>query len=152
LEHRLLSLLGPEPLGDDFNATYLFELSRRKRRPIKTFLMDNHIVVGVGNIYANEALFKAGIHPQRLAGDLQFADYEQLVAIVKAVLVTAIKAGGTTLQDFVNGHGAPGYFQQQLFVYGREGQPCLHCGKTLEKIRLGQRSAFFCPQCQPLKD
>jgi len=150
LQHRLLNTLGPEPLGNNFNAAYIFAISRNKKRPIKTFLMDNHVVVGVGNIYANEALFKAGINPQRLAGDLELIEFEQLVVIVKDVLEAAIKAGGTTLQDFVNGHGAPGYFQQQLFVYGREGQPCLKCGTTLLKQRIGQRSAFFCPQCQPI--
>jgi len=113
-QHRLLNKLGPEPLSNDFNAAYLFAISRNKKRPIKTFLMDNHIVVGVGNIYANESLFKAGINPQRLAGNLTLPEYERLVVIVKDVLEAAIKAGGTTLQDFVNGHGAPGYFQQQF--------------------------------------
>ncbi|MEA3465786.1 MAG: bifunctional DNA-formamidopyrimidine glycosylase/DNA-(apurinic or apyrimidinic site) lyase [Thermodesulfobacteriota bacterium] len=152
LEHRLLSKLGPEPLSDDFHAEYLFNKSRQRRRAIKTFLMDNHIVVGVGNIYANEALFKAGIHPERLAVELTMEECCQLVYIVREVLAAAIKAGGTTLQDFVNGHGSPGYFQQQLFVYGREGQPCLSCGTTLVKKRIGQRSAFFCSQCQPYRD
>lgn len=151
LEHRLLKNLGPEPLSNNFNANYLFAISRSKKRPIKTFLMDNHIVVGVGNIYANESLFKVGINPQRLAGDLSMLECEKLVLIVKDVLKAAIEAGGTTLQDFVNGHGAPGYFQQQLFVYGREGQPCFKCGTTLLKQRIGQRSAFFCPTCQPIE-
>ena len=150
LDHRLLSKLGPEPLSDNFTPEYIFNKSRQRRRAIKTFLMDHHIVVGVGNIYANEALFKAGIHPERMAGELTLEEYRQLVQIVKEVLKTAIKAGGTTLQDFVNGHGAPGYFQQQLFVYGREGQPCLSCNTPLIKKRIGQRSAFFCPSCQPL--
>ena len=152
LEHRLLATLGPEPLSSVFSPEYMFALSRNKRRPIKTFLMDNHVVVGAGNIYANEALFKARIHPERLAGELSFTEYELLVKIVKEVLAAAIKAGGTTLQDFVNGHGAPGYFQQQLFVYGRAGQPCFSCGTILEKKRIGQRSAFFCPQCQAIED
>lgn len=149
LEHRLLNSLGPEPLGSEFTGDYLFNISRNKKRPIKTFIMDNHIVVGVGNIYANEALFKAGIHPERHAGTLTAGEYSRLADIIKQVLRAAIKAGGTTLQDFVNGEGKPGYFQQQLFVYGREGQPCLSCGTMLVKKRIGQRSAFFCPHCQP---
>ena len=148
--HRLLRRLGPEPLGADFSAAYLFEVSRNSRRAIKTFLMDSHIVVGVGNIYANEALFKAGIHPRSRAGQLSLQQCGQLVAIIQQVLCAAIAAGGTTLQDFVNGHGDPGYFQQQLFVYGRTGQPCLRCGTTLQCERIGQRSAFFCPCCQRL--
>lgn len=152
LQHPLLNSLGPEPLSIDFNADYLFALSRNKKRPIKTFMMDNRIVVGVGNIYANESLFQAGINPQRLSGELTHDDYKKLVVVIKEVLEKAIKAGGTTLQDFVNGHGSPGYFQQQLFVYDRQGQPCLHCGTTLVKQRIGQRSAFFCPQCQPVTD
>ncbi|OQY20627.1 MAG: DNA-formamidopyrimidine glycosylase [Desulfobacteraceae bacterium 4572_35.1] len=149
LQHRLLNKLGPEPLASEFNAQYLYDISRTKKRPIKTFLMDSHVVVGVGNIYANEALFQAGIHPECAAGALSFSTCERLVKIVQDVLRAAIRAGGTTLQDFVNGHGAPGYFQQQLFVYGREGQPCLKCGTLLIKKRIGQRSAFFCFNCQP---
>jgi len=147
--HRLLKSLGPEPLTAEFNATYLYEISRNKRRAIKTFLMDNHIVVGVGNIYANEALFQAGIAPQQHAGTLTIADYNRLVKIIKQVLAKAIEAGGTTLQDFVNGHGSPGYFQQQLFVYGREGQACFKCKTPILNKKIGQRSSFYCPLCQP---
>ena len=146
--HRLLNSLGPEPLTSDFNSRYIYDLSENKRRAIKTFLMDNHVVVGVGNIYANEALFQAKIHPQQAAGELSLEAYEALVGIVKEVLLRAIKAGGTTLQDFVNDHGAPGYFQQQLFVYGREGQPCLACGTVIVNKKIGQRSTFYCPECQ----
>lgn len=151
LTHRLLNALGPEPLRSEFNAHYLFEVSRNKRRSIKTFLMDNHIVVGVGNIYANEALFQANIHPSQHAGTLNSDDYDRLVRIVKEVLARAIKAGGTTLQDFVNGHGSPGYFQQQLFVYGREGQACFRCKTPILNKKIGQRSSFYCPTCQPEK-
>ncbi len=146
--HRLLASLGPEPLTNEFDSDYLFGITRGRRRAIKTFMMDNHIVVGVGNIYANETLFKAKIHPQQTVDQLDYAQCEELVQIIKEVLSLAIKAGGTTLQDFVNGHGAPGYFQQQLFVYGRAGQPCLSCGTTIVNIKLGQRSSFYCPQCQ----
>lgn len=149
--HRLLNSLGPEPLTPEFNSRYIYDLSRNKRRAIKTFLMDNHIVVGVGNIYANEALFQAKVHPQQAVGELSHEAYISLVQIIKEVLSKAIEAGGTTLQDFVNGHGAPGYFQQQLFVYGREGQPCLVCGAVIENKKIGQRSTFYCPECQPLQ-
>lgn len=151
LTHRLLNSLGPEPLQAEFNAQYLFEVSRNKRRAIKTFLMDNHIVVGVGNIYANEALFQAKIHPSQHAGMLNSDDCDHLVSIIKEVLAKAIKAGGTTLQDFVNGHGSPGYFQQQLFVYGREGQACFKCKTPILNEKIGQRSSFYCPTCQAEK-
>lgn len=150
LSHRLLSSLGPEPLTPEFNSDYIYDLSRDKRRTIKTFLMDNHVVVGVGNIYANEALFQAKIHPQQPVGELSHGAYTLLVQIIKEVLLKAIKAGGTTLQDFVNGHGAPGYFQQQLFVYAREGQPCLRCTTVIENKKIGQRSTFYCPECQKI--
>lgn len=149
--HKLLQSLGPEPLHCDFNANYLYELSRNKRRVIKTFLMDNHVVVGVGNIYANEALFQVGIPPQQQVGMLNLKDYTLLVETIKMVLKKAIKAGGTTLQDFVNGHGSPGYFQQQLFVYGREGQPCFECKTPILNAKIGQRSSFYCPTCQTKK-
>lgn len=149
--HRLLKSLGPEPLTSEFNGRYIYGLSRKKRRAIKTFLMDNHVVVGVGNIYANEALFQAKIHPQQAVGELTLEEYESLVPIVKEVLSKAIKAGGTTLQDFVNGHGSPGYFQQQLFVYGRECQPCFTCGTAIQNKKIGQRSTFFCPECQQVQ-
>lgn len=151
LSHRLLSSLGPEPLTAEFNSHYLYNISRNKRRAIKTFLMDNHVVVGVGNIYANEALFQAKINPQQKVGELTYDRYTVLVRIIKEVLLKAIKAGGTTLQDFVNGHGAPGYFQQQLFVYGRQGQPCFTCATVIKNEKIGQRSTFYCPECQKMQ-
>lgn len=148
-QHRLLAQLGVEPLSEQLTAEYLMTKSRHRHLPIKSFIMDNHVIVGVGNIYANEVLFKVGIHPQRPANSLTIEDCARLIETIRAVLLAAIQAGGTTLQDFVNGHGAPGYFQQQLFVYARQGQPCLCCGTTILSLRIGQRSSFFCPGCQP---
>ncbi|MCD6527804.1 MAG: bifunctional DNA-formamidopyrimidine glycosylase/DNA-(apurinic or apyrimidinic site) lyase [Desulfuromonas sp.] len=147
-QHRLLSSLGPEPLSDRFDALYLYEKSRSRRLPIKSFIMDNHCVVGVGNIYANEALFSSGLHPKLPAERLTMEQCYALVGTIKDVLSAAIAAGGTTLQDFVNGHGQPGYFQQQLYVYGRAEQPCLKCGTFIETVRIGQRSSYYCPECQ----
>ncbi|MAD53533.1 MULTISPECIES: bifunctional DNA-formamidopyrimidine glycosylase/DNA-(apurinic or apyrimidinic site) lyase [unclassified Idiomarina] len=147
-EHKLLAMLGPEPLTEHFNADYLFERSRDKKQPIKTFIMDNHQVVGVGNIYANEALFKAGIHPKRAAGAISKARYERLVMHIKETLAEAIKQGGTTLRDFTRADGSPGYFAQKLQVYGRGGKMCMRCKKPLREIRLGQRSTVYCTQCQ----
>lgn len=146
--HPLLAELGPEPLTEAFDGDYLFERSRARSAPVKTFLMDSHIVVGVGNIYANEALFSAGIRPDRAAGRVSRARYALLAAEVKRVLARSIKQGGTTLRDFVGGDGNPGYFRQQLNVYGRGGEPCRACGVALKEIRLGQRSTVFCPHCQ----
>jgi len=146
--HSLLTSLGPEPLTDDFNVDHLAACADGRRTAIKTFIMDNHVVVGVGNIYANEALYAAGIHPKRAAGRISKARLAQLVEEIKAVLARAIEQGGTTLKDFVGGDGKPGYFAQQLNVYGRAGEPCPGCGNTLSEIRLGQRSTVFCGQCQ----
>ncbi|GAA4494108.1 bifunctional DNA-formamidopyrimidine glycosylase/DNA-(apurinic or apyrimidinic site) lyase [Pseudaeromonas paramecii] len=146
--HPLLAKLGPEPLTDAFTAEYLLMRSRGRKGPIKPWLMDNHLVVGVGNIYANEALFAAHIDPRRPAGSLSASEAEVLVAEIKAVLTRAIGQGGTTLKDFTKADGKPGYFAQQLQVYGRAGQGCLACGHPLEEIRLGQRSTVFCPLCQ----
>lgn len=143
-----LTHLGPEPLSDAFDAAYLFQRSRGKSQAIKTFIMDGKVVVGVGNIYANESLFKAGIRPQTAAGKISKQRYERLVAEIKAVLAAAIEQGGTTLRDFVGGDGKPGYFAQQLFVYGRGGQPCKFCNTTLKEIRQGQRATVYCPSCQ----
>lgn len=143
-----LTHLGPEPLSDAFDAAYLFQRSRGKSQAIKTFIMDGKVVVGVGNIYANESLFKAGIRPQTAAGKISKQRYERLVADIKAVLAAAIEQGGTTLRDFVGGDGKPGYFAQQLFVYGRGGQPCKFCNTTLKEIRQGQRATVYCPSCQ----
>lgn len=143
-----LAHLGPEPLSEDFDGARLYALSRGKRAAIKPFLMDNSVVVGVGNIYASEALFMAGIDPRRAAGRVSLARYERLAQAAKEVLAAAIVQGGTTLRDFVSGQGEPGYFAQRLFVYGREGQPCQRCGTTLRRVTLGQRASVFCPQCQ----
>ncbi|MFQ6372096.1 bifunctional DNA-formamidopyrimidine glycosylase/DNA-(apurinic or apyrimidinic site) lyase [Shewanella sp. YIC-542] len=150
--HPLLAKLGPEPLTDAFNAEALQQCLLGKTKAIKLCLMDNTIVVGVGNIYANEALFAAGIHPQTPAAQVPLAQLRVLVTGIKAILAKAIEQGGTTLKDFVNADGKPGYFAQQLLVYGRGGKPCMHCGCVLSEIRLGQRSTVFCPVCQPLAD
>lgn len=146
--HPLLSELGPEPLTDEFDGAYLFQRSRGRKAPVKTFLMDSHIVVGVGNIYANEALFGSGIRPDRAAGRVSLTRYERLAQEVKFVLARSIKQGGTTLRDFVGGDGKPGYFQQQLQVYGRGGEECRVCGTALDEVRLGQRTTVYCRCCQ----
>ncbi|WP_087023397.1 bifunctional DNA-formamidopyrimidine glycosylase/DNA-(apurinic or apyrimidinic site) lyase [Thaumasiovibrio subtropicus] len=146
--HESLSHLGPEPLDDAFHADYLFERAKGKRVSIKVFIMTNQHVVGVGNIYANEALFMAGIDPRRAAGHLSCEEMKALVARIKEVLAQAIEQGGTTLKDFQQADGKPGYFAQELRVYGKKGQPCPACGETLEEVKLGQRATTYCPQCQ----
>ena len=146
--HELLAGLGPEPLGAEFDGDLLFARSRGRRGPVKAFLMDQRTVVGVGNIYAAEALFLAGIHPQRAAGRVSRARYGRLAAAVRQVLSHAIDRGGTTLRDFLAPDGAPGYFEQELTVYGREGQPCRRCRTPLRGLRLGQRASVYCPRCQ----
>ncbi|MCQ4165752.1 bifunctional DNA-formamidopyrimidine glycosylase/DNA-(apurinic or apyrimidinic site) lyase [Tahibacter harae] len=146
--HPLLAGLGPEPLGDGFDGDYLWRLSRGRKSAVKLFLMDQKIVVGVGNIYAAEALFAAGIHPARAAGQVSLARYRVLAAQVKRILAYAIRRGGTTLRDFISPDGLPGYFEQELFVYGRAGEPCRTCATPVRSITLGQRSTFFCPRCQ----
>ncbi len=148
LQHSLLSKLGPEPLTREFNGHYLFTKSRQRKAPVKAFIMDSHVVVGVGNIYATEALFKAGIHPKRAAGRISEARYIKLTKAIKVILRAAIKQGGTTLKDFLNSDGKPGYFKQRLNVYGRAGEPCLDCGTTLKSLQLGQRTSVYCPSCQ----
>lgn len=147
-QHALLAHLGPEPLGRLFSARYLFTRLQNRKQPIKTLIMDSHLVVGVGNIYANEALFMAGIHPLRSGSSLTQPECTQLVKHIKAILTHAIRRGGTTLRDFVGGDGKPGYFAQELLVYGHGGNPCRHCHTTLQEIRLGQRTTVFCPSCQ----
>ncbi|MDD1793590.1 bifunctional DNA-formamidopyrimidine glycosylase/DNA-(apurinic or apyrimidinic site) lyase [Enterovibrio sp. ZSDZ42] len=147
-DHPVLGKLGPEPLTDDFTGEYLFERSRNKRTPIKQFIMDNAVVVGVGNIYANESLFMSRIHPQRQAGQLNQEEASRFVADIKLVLATAIEQGGTTLKDFKQADGKPGYFAQELQVYGNQGKPCPVCGTELESVKLGQRNTVFCPDCQ----
>jgi formamidopyrimidine-DNA glycosylase len=146
--HPQLNHLGPEPLTDGFSGKRLFDLSRKRKVAVKPFIMDNKIVVGVGNIYASEALFRSGIRPDRGAGRISLERYELLAGHIKDVLHSAIEQGGTTLRDFVNGNGEPGYFQQTLMVYGRGGEPCEQCDKPLSEIRLGQRSSVFCAGCQ----
>ncbi|MFO6423891.1 bifunctional DNA-formamidopyrimidine glycosylase/DNA-(apurinic or apyrimidinic site) lyase [Motilimonas sp. KMU-193] len=146
--HPLLAKLGPEPLTDDFDDMRLFECSRGRKTAVKQFIMDNVNVVGVGNIYANESLFRSGINPKRAAGNISKARYQVLTQHIKTVLAEAIAQGGTTLKDFTKADGKPGYFVQQLAVYGRGGQPCLVCQSELKEIKLGQRSTVFCPQCQ----
>ena len=147
-EHKLLAHLGPEPLTEDFDPQYLFARSRKRKQAIKTFLMDSKVVVGVGNIYANEALFLAGIRPTRAAGSLSRAAFERLHEKVQSVLSHAIKQGGTTLKDFVGGDGKPGYFKQELRVYGRGGEPCVECGKALKEIQIAKRATVYCTACQ----
>lgn len=147
-EHPLLSKLGPEPLSDDFDGQRLFELSRGKQQSVKTFIMDNPVVVGVGNIYANEALFASGIDPRRPAGKISKVRYQRLADNIKDILAKAVEQGGTTLRDFVGGDGKPGYFKQELKAYGRGGQPCLNCGAVMKEIKLGQRASVYCAKCQ----
>lgn len=146
--HPLLAELGPEPLSDALSADYLFALSRGRSAPIKTFLMDQRCVVGVGNIYVAEALFMAGISPLRAAGKVSRERYQRLVEAVKAILSQAITRGGTTLRDFISPDGLPGYFEQELQVYGRAGLPCPHCGKPLKHASIGQRATVWCSSCQ----
>lgn len=148
LQHKLLRHLGPEPLGNELDGDYLFKKSGRRTQSVKTFIMDSRIVAGVGNIYANEALFAAGIHPKRKAGNISKLRYEKLTAAIRHVLQQALAKGGTSLRDFVNSEGAPGYFRPELKVYGREGEPCVICNSIIRVIRTGQRSTFYCPVCQ----
>lgn len=148
LEHELLARLGPEPLTELFDGERLYRLSRGKAVAVKPFIMDNAVVVGVGNIYATEALFAAGIDPRRAAGTVSRARYVRLAGEIKRVLAHAIERGGTTLRDFIGGDGQPGYFQQELFAYGRGGQFCKVCGNTLREVKLGQRASVYCPKCQ----
>ncbi|MGB0712356.1 MAG: bifunctional DNA-formamidopyrimidine glycosylase/DNA-(apurinic or apyrimidinic site) lyase [Gammaproteobacteria bacterium] len=147
-QHFLLRTLGPEPLGDAFDDDHLFRLSRNRRVCVKDFIMNAHTVVGVGNIYANEALYRAGIHPFRQAGRISRERYRRLSAEIRAVLAEAIERGGTTLRDFVSGEGQPGYFAQELSVYGRGDEPCPACGVPIRMQRRGQRASYFCPTCQ----
>jgi formamidopyrimidine-DNA glycosylase len=144
----LLNNLGPEPLTQDFDEQRLYQLSRGKSVPVKSFIMNNHTVVGVGNIYANEALFLSGIDPRRAAGKISRKRYQSLTMNIKQVLTAAIEQGGTTLKDFTQADGNPGYFSQHLRVYGRVGEECEKCQATIKSIVIGQRNTFYCPQCQ----
>lgn len=148
LVHPLLADHGPEPFSEALSGDYLFQRSRNRKIAVKSFLMDHRVVVGIGNIYANESLFRTGIHPARPAGDLTRADYCTLVDSIRTVLNEAIAAGGTSLRDFIDEAGRPGYFGLELRVYGRAGKPCRTCGDPIETTRIGQRSTFFCSHCQ----
>lgn len=148
LQHPLLAGLGPEPWSDTFNGEYLCRRAKGRRLAVKPFLMDAATVVGVGNIYANEALFWAGIHPARAAGRIALVRYGELVCTVRRVLEAAIKEGGTTLRDFADSSGQPGYFRHELAVYDRAGQGCVSCDSQIRVTRLGQRSTYYCPRCQ----
>lgn len=148
LKHKLLVTLGPEPLTDDFNAKLLYTLSRSRKVAVKTFIMNSQVVVGVGNIYANESLFMAGINPKTSAHRISLKRYQRLVDAIQQVLKRSIEQGGTTLRDFTREDGKPGYFQQTLSVYGRAGEPCLQCQTPIKQITQGQRSTFYCPACQ----
>jgi len=147
--HPLLARLGPEPLEAGFGGCVLFDASRSRRSAVKLLIMDNQVVVGVGNIYANEALFRAGIAPSRPAGQLSPADCNRLADCIQTILAESIQQGGSTLRDFVDATGQPGYFQQSYWVYGRSGEPCRRCDTPVQSQRLGQRNTFFCPVCQP---
>jgi formamidopyrimidine-DNA glycosylase len=144
----VLNNLGPEPLTEAFTGDHLYLMSRSRKSAVKTFIMDNAVVVGVGNIYATEALFAAGIDPRRSAGRISKARYEVLAEHIKRVLAQAIAQGGTSLRDFAKADGKPGYFKQSLLVYGRTGKPCLQCATALKDVQLGQRRSVYCPQCQ----
>lgn len=147
-QHPLLASLGVEPLSDAFHGKMLYEQSRHRDLSVKAFLMNHQILVGVGNIYANEALFHAGICPTILAKRISLARYEKLANAIKTTLNAAIDAGGSSLRDFVNSEGKPGYFQQYYWVYGRGDEPCRNCGQLILKIKQGQRSSFYCRHCQ----
>lgn len=152
IEHfPLFSKLAPEPLSNEFNGEYLYQKSRNRHTAVKSWLMNNAVVVGVGNIYANEVLFNCGIYPNAPVSSLSKEDCERLVANIKQTLQQAIKQGGTTLQDFIQPDGRPGYFQQSLNVYGRKGENCPTCGHLIEMVTIGQRSSFYCPICQPIR-
>lgn len=148
LQHPLLAHLGPEPLGPDFDDEHLFRVSRKRTRAVRDFLLDSRMVAGIGNIYANEALFRAGIRPQTAAGKISKRRYTVLTEAVRHTLRKAIKAGGTTLRDFSQSDGNPGYFQQQLLVYGRDGQACQQCQRPIKKSTLHGRTAYYCSTCQ----
>jgi len=146
--HPLIRDLGPEPLGPDFDGEGLYAHSRGRRTTVKAFIMDSREVVGVGNIYANEALYRAGIHPARPCGRVSLTRYRRLAAAIREVLAQAIEQGGTSLRDFVREDGSPGYFAVALQVYGRAGEPCPACGEPIRRRRIGQRGSFYCPHCQ----
>ena len=147
--HPLLQALGPEPFDAAFSGAYLHRRAQGRTSAVKTFIMDNRVVVGVGNIYANEALFAAGISPLRPAGQVTETECDRLAIAIREILTEAIRQGGTTLRDFIGGDGEPGYFQQSLRVYDRRGLPCAVCGQPIQHCRIGQRATYYCPRCQP---
>lgn len=147
-DHPLIETLGPEPLDAEFTGDYLYTQLRKKTTAIKIVIMDSHLVVGVGNIYASESLFRARINPKLPASKLSRVKCERLVKEIKATLAAAIEAGGSSLRDFFGADGNPGYFQQTYFVYGRTDQPCRECGAPISHIKQGQRSSFYCAECQ----
>ncbi len=146
--HPLLKNMGPEPLTSSFDGTYLWEHARNRKIAVKSYIMDSKIVVGIGNIYATEALFQARIHPKTPAGKISRDHYQTLATVIKSVLQHAINKGGTTLKDFAQSDGSPGYFSIELQVYGRAGEPCPRCHTQLLSLRIGQRSTVYCPKCQ----
>jgi formamidopyrimidine-DNA glycosylase len=146
--HPLLGILGIEPLSDEFTGQWLYAATRGRSLAIKPLLMDSHLVVGIGNIYASESLFRAGIDPRTAAGRISLPRYARLVSEIRATLHAAIAAGGSSLRDFIHSDGSSGYFQQQYYVYGRTAEPCRVCGKAIRSLRQGQRATFFCGQCQ----
>ncbi len=147
-QHKLLINLGTEPLTEIFNGEYLYQRAIKRRKNIKSFIMDGHIVVGVGNIYASESLFAAKLHPLQATGKISLVEFQTLAIEIKKVLLRAIQQGGTTLKDFVNEQGKPGYFSQLLQVYSRAGKPCYQCQTPIEKLTIAQRASYFCPNCQ----
>ncbi len=147
-EHPLIRHLGPEPLAPEFSGDGIYQLARARRVPVKNLIMDGRVMVGVGNIYANEALFAAGIHPHRPCNRISLARYRDLSEQIRRILSEAIRQGGTTLRDFRQEDGRPGYFARRLTVYGRAGEPCPGCGGTIRQRHIGQRSSYFCPHCQ----
>ncbi len=147
-KHTLLENLGPEPLTNGFDGRWLKTKSHNRKGAVKNFIMNNRVVVGVGNIYAAESLFLSGIHPKRSARNISLYRYQRLAKNIKQVLNQAIKAGGTTLSDFKGADGKPGYFKQELYVYGRQGDTCFKCGETIKNLTIGQRASCFCPNCQ----
>ena len=147
-QHPLIAHLGPEPWDAAFDAAYLHASGSKRRAAVKNLIMDGHVVVGVGNIYASEALYRARVHPRRAAGRVSLARYARIVVAIREVLAEAIEVGGTTLRDFVKSDGEPGYFRLQLNVYGRTGEPCPGCHRPIRQAVIGQRSSFYCPACQ----
>lgn len=147
-KHVRLQNLGVEPLSESFSGKILFEASRKRRVPVKSLIMNGEIVVGAGNIYASESLFDAAIHPHRRCDRVAIARYEQLAVSIRKILADAIRQGGTTLKDFSGADGSPGYFEQELQVYGRDGEPCTRCGTVIRRVVTAQRATYYCPSCQ----